>query len=148
MPNEPTTGDVLVAVNDLKGNVHALTGNMQTLSEKVYDLAENVQTMAEAMQDFSENVDRRFDHVDVRLDSVEARLDRVEGRIDRVESTMVTKDYLDTRLADLKGGLISINRHLDGKIDALTDTLVANRTITDGDRRRIGGFGPFPNLPS
>ena len=71
------------------------------------DIARIGVEMARVIED---NIDPRFDAVEHRLDGVEGRLGRVEGRLDGVEgrlggveSAMVTKSYLDDKLADLRG---------------------------------------------
>src|SRR3989344_3617993 len=76
---------------------------------------------------FSE-MDGRFSRADVRFDSLEAghnelveqinvfstsvdaRFDDVGKRIARVESKMVTKSYLDDKLADVRGEFMSGRR--------------------------------------
>lgn len=40
--------------------------------------------------------------------AVKAGFDGVDKRLSRVESTMVTKDYLDDKLADLKGDIVTV----------------------------------------
>ncbi len=50
-----------------------------------------------------DNVDPQFDSMGRRLDGVEKRLDGVEKRLTKAEALMVTKDYLDDKLADLRG---------------------------------------------
>jgi polyhydroxyalkanoate synthesis regulator phasin len=47
----------------------------------------------------------RFDSLETRVDGLENRMDGLENRMDRIEATMVTKDYLDDRLADFKASL-------------------------------------------
>ena len=73
----------------------------------------------EAIQTFSSSVDQRFDRVDQRLD--------------RVEATMVTKDYLDEKLADLRGDLVVLTRKEDEDDDALVRRGCADRV------RRLDG---------
>lgn len=51
----------------------------------------NIQDVLEAISDFSGSVDQRFESMDARMN--------------RMESQMVTKDYLDEKLADLRGVL-------------------------------------------
>jgi predicted nuclease with TOPRIM domain len=81
----------------------------------------------EALNAFAVSVDERFDRLDGRMDGVEGKVDRLDGKVDRlegrmdkvegkmdriehrltkVETTMVTKGYLDDKLADLKSDLM------------------------------------------
>ena len=63
----------------------------------------------EAMNEFANNVDKRFDGIDGRLDGIDKRLIKVEA-------TMVDKDYLDSKLADLRGDIVVIVRNEDMKV--------------------------------
>ncbi len=49
-------------------------------------------------------------------------------RLGRIEATMVTKSYLDDKLADLEGHLISKLRKEDEKLNRLVE-LLANKSI-------------------
>jgi len=49
-----------------------------------------------------------FDGVDKRFDKVDVRIDKIDKRLIHTEAMMVTKDYLDDKLADLKGDVIAI----------------------------------------
>jgi hypothetical protein len=53
----------------------------------------------EALNAFASSVDNRFD-------CLETRMDKIELRLTKVETTMVTKGYLDDKLADLKSDLM------------------------------------------
>ena len=77
-------------------------------------------------------------------DHVEKRFDGVESRLDKVESTMVTKDYLDDKLADLRGDLVVLMRKEDKKVMALIDILKERKLITDDDVKKIMAMEPFP----
>jgi hypothetical protein len=78
--------------------------DLQQISQLIY---RNVGQIIE------EQINPQFDQVWERFDHVDERLDRVEIRMGAVESTMVTKDYLDDKLADLRGDLIIIDRKED-----------------------------------
>lgn len=42
-----------------------------------------------------------FNSIDQRFERIDQRFDRLEERVLKIESTMVTKDYLDKKLAEL-----------------------------------------------
>lgn len=58
----------------------------------------------------------KFDGVDKRFDGVEKRLEHVEKSLVNIKSVMVTRDYLEDRLADFKTHLTNsagkVNRKL------------------------------------
>ena len=47
----------------------------------------------------------RFEGIDRRLDGIDRRLDGTDGRLGRIEATMVTRDFLEDRLADFRASL-------------------------------------------
>ncbi len=61
-----------------------------------------------------------------QIETVRTGLESVNTRLTRVEATMVTKDYLDEKLAPV-----------NGKINLLVDVLHRNRTISDDQRRTV-----------
>jgi len=89
-----------------------------------------INEFANHTEDRFNKIDARFDQVDGRFDRVESRLDRVESRLDKVEATMVTKDYLDDKLSDLRGDLTVLMRKEDTKVKALVEVLKDRKVIT------------------
>ncbi|MFH1430749.1 MAG: hypothetical protein ABIG71_04515 [Candidatus Uhrbacteria bacterium] len=94
---------------------------------------EKIDRLAVAVKDGFDGVDKRLDGVDKRLDGVDKRLDSLDARLRRVETTMVTKSYLDDKLADLKGDLIVKLRKVNGKVDFLVEVLHTHSLISDED---------------
>jgi archaellum component FlaC len=128
------------------------------LNKKVDDLSEKVDSVLDAIGEFSTKIDERFnkidsrlDKMDGRLDSMDSRLDKMDGRLDgmdsrltRVESQMVTKEYLDDKLINLKADLTVVMRKEDHKHEALTNLLASKKVITDADAKSILSMEPFP----
>jgi hypothetical protein len=76
---------------------------------------------------------KRFESVDKRFDGVDKKFDGIDKRLTRVESTMVTKNYLDEKLADLRGDVVVLLRKEDRKLEALIEKLKQKDVITDKD---------------
>jgi hypothetical protein len=86
-------------------------------------------------------------------------LERVETKVDdlavstraelrRIEAVMVTKSYLDDKLADLKGDLIVKLRKEDEKVEFLIALPCARKSLSEEDRRRIQTeYQIFPSIP-
>ncbi len=58
-----------------------------------------------------EAIGERFNGVDVRLDGIDIRLDNIDVRLDGIDvrlDGMVTKDYLDGRLASMESGTVQL----------------------------------------
>lgn len=88
MSNEPTNKEISQKIDHLSGTVNDLSGTVKNLSGTVDEILG-------AVNEFSNAVDKRFD---------------------KIESTMVTKDYLDDKLADLRGDLVVMMQKEDTKV--------------------------------
>ncbi len=121
--DQPTTQDILEAINTFASSVE---GRFEKIDGRF------------------DGIDGRFDHVEGRLDHVEGKLDNVEGRLNRIEATMVTKDYLDDKLADMRGDLVVLMRKEDRKLVTLIDVLKKKQLLSDEETRRILTMEPFP----
>ncbi len=51
------------------------------------------------IEPLSERIDRLEETVNVKFDAVQEQLDSIDGRLIGVEASMVTKSYLDDKLA-------------------------------------------------
>ena len=100
----------------------------------------------EAINEFSNRVDDKFDKVDERFDKVDKRFDNLEGRVGKIEATMVTKDYLDEKLADLRGDLVVLMRKEDTKVVKLIEILKRRKVITEIEEKEILSMEPFAKL--
>lgn len=90
------------------------------------------------------NVTPQFQGINERLDKVEGRLDKVEGRLGKVESQMVTKTYLDDKLADLEGNLIVRQRKEDQKVNRLIEMLQNKKVLEETEVKQLHEFQIFP----
>jgi archaellum component FlaC len=120
---EATINDVLTAIN--------------TFSAQVDNRFERVEKRLDGVEKRLDGVEKRLDGVEKRLDNVENRLDRVEDRIDQIEGTMVTKEYLDNALIDVRADFISHIKAKDKKVDTLIDILREKKVITSQESKKI-----------
>lgn len=92
-------------LNELRGISVKVSG----MDERILGLDSKIDVVheetMEAIHELSTQTDERFNRVDERFDGLEGRMDKNEFRLNRVESLMVTKDYLDDKLADLRSDI-------------------------------------------
>lgn len=112
METEPTLGDILKAV---KAN-----------DTRIDEVLEAVNKGFSGVQVQIEDLKTRVTGVETGLTGVETRLTGVETRLTKVEATMVTKDYLDEKLAKT-----------DGKINSLVGILERKSVIALDDKHAI-----------
>jgi hypothetical protein len=70
--------------------------------------------------------------------------EKFEANLAPIKATMVTKDYLDEKLAVLRGDLIGYDRKLEKKTDVLVGALVERRALTASDAERLEQARVFP----
>ena len=109
-----------------------------------HEILEAINTFADNVETRFDSVDHRLDSVEHRLESVEHRLDSVEHRLDSVEINMVTKEYLDDKLMDLKSDLVILMRKEDHKLNTLVDILFKKKLLTEQDKEQLTSLEPFP----
>jgi chromosome segregation ATPase len=112
----------------------------------------------EAISAFAEQVDVRFDSIERRLaghdakftnlesrmGGLESRMGGLDSRLNRIEATMVTKSYLDDKLGDLKGDLISLLRKEDQKVNRLIGVLAEEHILAAPKVKGISSIEVFP----
>ena len=134
--------EILEAINGLetrveKGINEAINGLETRVDSKFADVLE-------VIGDFSTKVDERFNKIESRIDKIDGRIDKMDGRLTRVESQMVTKEYLDDKLINLKADLTVLVHKEDDKLGTLTKRLASKKVITDNDAKDISAMEPFP----
>lgn len=150
-----TKGDVVGLRSELKADIgdvkNELKVEINTSTEKLNqkidalgqdlrnfksEVAASFKELGEAIQLFATNVDSRFNEVHFDLKDLKVRTVRIE-------STMVTKDYLDEKMADFRGDLTVLVRKEDNKVKALVEVLVEKKVLSQNDQKRIYSMEPF-----
>jgi len=79
-----------------------------------------------------------------QFDSLHQKVESLNQRVGRIEAEMVTKSYLDDKLAELEGGLITKLRKEDTKLNHLVDILKQRKVLTEQDAKQLAEFQIFP----
>lgn len=74
----------------------------------------------------------------------EHRFQDLETDVEKIKSEMVTKDYLDEKLSDLRGDLVVLVRKEDRKLTALVGVLKEKSVITPNEAQQVLMLEPFP----
>lgn len=90
--------------------------------------------------------DMRKDLDEVKIDLSEVKIDLSEVKTDlnKVKMSMVTKSYLDDKLADLEGNLVTKLRKEDEKMNRLIDVLHDKSILSEQDVEQLRQFQIFP----
>lgn len=128
MTGEPTIRDVVGLIEKMDKRFDIIDSRFSEMDGRFSEMDQRFDKMDGRFN----KMDDRFSRTDVRFDSLEAghnelveqinvfstsvdaRFDDVGKRIARVESKMVTKSYLDDKLADVRGEFMSGRRLSSG----------------------------------
>lgn len=91
-----------------------------------------IQDVLEAVADYAEQTEKQFKDIKTDITSIKAQ--------------MVTKAYLDDKLADLRGDLTLIIRKEDTKLKATVNILADKKVLSRDDTKKIFSMEPFPQL--
>lgn len=111
MTKDVSTNDLLKVMQN--GFAHVDAKFSQKFTELFEYQKRSFSELIEAINILSDSTDERFNQVD-------ARFDRLETRVTRIGATMVTKDYLDEKLFDLRGDAIAMIRRHEQKFHLKT----------------------------
>ncbi|MFH1822271.1 MAG: hypothetical protein ABH830_01070 [Patescibacteria group bacterium] len=100
----------------------------------------------QAVNAFSNETDKRFSSIDTRFSSIDTRFNNIDIDLTKIKATMVTKDYLDEKLSDLRGDLVVLMRKEDVKVKRLVEILQKRKVLTNKEVKEIMSMEPFPQL--
>lgn len=92
-----------------------------------------------AINKFADNVEGKFEKIDERFEGL-------EGEVTKIRATMVTKDYLDDKLSDLRGDLVVLTRKEDKKLVSLVEILEKKNILSRDDAKFIFSLEPFAQI--
>ena len=115
MQYDPTNQDILDAINDFASHVD---GELSGLKSDVSGLKTNVS-------------------------GLKSDVSCLKSDIATIKATMVTKSYLDDKLADLRGDLVSLVRKEDDKVNALIKVAVDEGVVSRDAAQEVLVKGPF-----
>ncbi len=168
MNNEPTTSEIVKSINNLATKVDDqakqtderfkdVLKTVDTLATKVDTLATKVDTLATKVDDQAKQTDDRFNDMNKKFDEVleaintlsthtDERFEQLEGDVNHMRMEMVTKNYLDDKLSDLRGDLVVLLRKEDRKVAALVEVLLTRKVISNEDAKTILAMELFPQI--
>jgi chromosome segregation ATPase len=147
MDKEPTIRDVIEVIYELSSHIDQRFSDVDQrfsgLDKKIISIDKRFDKLEERFN----KLESRFDKLEERFNKLESRFDKLEERVVRIEATMVTKEYLDDKLADLRGDIVLLVRKEDKKLGAVVQELVDQKITTQKTANKILAMEPFPQSP-
>ena len=79
------------------------------------------------------------------LEAIGEFSNRVDKELATIKAVMVTKDYLDDKLLNMKGDMVVMMRKEDDKVKTLVQILQRKNLLNDDEAKSIFALEPFPN---
>jgi len=150
-------------MTESKLNQHSATldevkGDIAELKNVVEDILLAVNQSANQTQEQFVKIDQRFVKIDQRFEKIDQRFEKIESNmatkadladfatkedLAKMETRLVTKDYLDVKMSDLRGDLVVMMRKGDMKLKALVGVLAGRKVIDENDVKNIYSLEPF-----
>lgn len=121
MTDEPTINDVLVALNQFSTHIESVMVTKNDLTE----------SFAQFKNAFKTELKSELKH------ELKSEL------VAELSQKLVTKDYLDKKLASLRGDLLGVDHKTNHQVTTLVHTLQNNKTITTEQTQSILVLSPY-----
>lgn len=85
-------------------------------------------------------------HIDEQIGGIKSDVSSLKSDIGWIKSNMVTKDFLEEKMADLRGDLVVLVRKEDTKLLKLVDILKGRKLISAEEATAVLSMEPFAKL--
>lgn len=86
------------------------------------------------------------EHTEERFQKIEQDIGSMKSDIGSMKALMVTKDYLDEKVNEMRGDLVSVINQEDKKFQTLIMIMRNRELLTFDDEKVILSMKPFPKL--
>ncbi|MFZ6015138.1 MAG: hypothetical protein ACOYUZ_02160 [Patescibacteria group bacterium] len=127
----------------------------------ILEMKKDIRDILDTVNAFANHTEEQFSEIRLEISGIKGEIGGIKGeigsmkgeikdmgeRLTRVEANMVTKAYLDDKLADMRGDLTAYDRQQDKKVDFLTRTLERKKVLTGKESETVVAMSPFPRAP-
>lgn len=101
----------------------------------------------EDLQKIGQEVGKVIEHnVNPQFEEIRTEMDGIKDEMNGMKAQMVTKDYLDYKLADLRGDLVVLMRKEDTKVTKLIEVLQKKEVLNDDEAKALLEMEPFSRM--
>ncbi|MBI5654085.1 hypothetical protein HZC53_00295 [Candidatus Uhrbacteria bacterium] len=115
--------------------------------EAKHEILEAISLLADQVQDLSNDLGGvKSDVSSLKSDvsSLKSDVSSLKSDVTMIKATMVTKSYLDDKLGDLKGDMVSMLRKEDRQVGRLVEVLTDKKVLTMAESKDVRSYRPFP----
>ena len=119
--------------------------NNKTEIQEVLEIVNFIKDHAASQKSVDALADR-VGSLETRVGGLETQVGGLEKKVDSLAVKMVTKEYLDDKLADLNGSLTLMMRKEDAKVRALIEKMEKKQVLSKEETKAILSMEPFSQL--
>lgn len=148
MEKEPTTKEILTAIENLSARTEKSINDLSEKTERsIFDLSKKVDDLS---LELKSEVTDIIEAINLLSTGTDERFEKLENKVDGLDKTirnqMVSKDYLDDKLADTSGDLTVLIRKEDTKNKTIVTNLKKKKVYTEAEEKKYLSMEPFPQL--
>jgi esterase/lipase len=126
----------------------------ETNNNDILEIKKDIRDILDTVNAFANHTEEQFTEIRQEIGVVKQEIGGIKQEVSgikqdvgQIKATMVTKAYLDDKLADTRGDLTMYDRKQDKKVDFLTQTLAGKKVLTSKEADAIVAMSPFPQPP-
>jgi len=127
-----SNNEILEVVKSLQSEIGAIKSQMVT--KEVFE--ESISDLAQSLNFVTQNA-----ATEVQLLEVEAR---IRKEIDNMHYDLPSRDFVTTRIGELKGNFVEAFKNNDAKTNKLSEILLQRKVINELDNNEVSSLVPFP----
>ncbi len=133
---------------------------LKAINKLAADTDKRFNELESSINEFANKTERRFIGIETNIKEMKGEIGEMKGEIGEMKGEigemkgeignlkmdMLTKDYLDERLFDLRGDIISVIKGEDNKLKELAKILKEKGAISKADFEQVFSLAPFPQI--
>ncbi len=118
----------------------------QEILEAIHAFSGDVDKKIDSLDEKVGKLDKKIGKLDEKVGSLDEKVDNLNDEFLKLQTRVVTKDYLDEKMADLRGDLVVMMRKEDNKFQKLVEIMQNKKLLDDTEVEKILSMEPFAKL--
>ncbi|MBI4427199.1 MAG: hypothetical protein HY569_01800 [Candidatus Magasanikbacteria bacterium] len=142
-------GGIKTEIGGIKEEIGGIKTEIGGIKEEIGGIKTEIGGIKEEIGGIKTEIGGMRGEIDMIMEEVggtKVEMSGLRADIADIRAQMVTKSYLDDKLADLRGDLTVLMRKEDTKLKALVDILTKKKVLSTEETKIIFSMEPFPQL--
>jgi chromosome segregation ATPase len=143
MEQDTTKSEILQAINKFATNVEE---NFTEVKQDIKDIKKRVtklETKVESIETKVKSIENKVGSLEINVGSLETKVGSLDTTTTSIRAQMVTKSYLDDKLADMYGKNITHTKQINTKVVSLANHLRDEGNLSTNSLKQVIALPPF-----